>query len=134
MTGPARLSRAELQDHLSLEDERAARLVRVLRRAVLKAVPRAAEAIKFRVLCYYHADAYFGSIGGNICMIEVKPARPERKVLLTFIHGAQLDDPGRLLRGRQKFKRHLPVPDAAFAQGREVAALVRAAAALRPWD
>jgi hypothetical protein len=104
--------------------------VRALRAAVLKAAPESAEAIKFHVLCYYHADAYFGAIGGNICMIEVKRGQ----VFLSFIRGSLLSDPERLLRGSQKIKRLLPIPDAAFARSRAVAALVRAAARLRPWD
>lgn len=130
MSRPAQLSAAKLSDHLSLEPPEAARLVRALRRAVLKAAPEASEAIKFRVLCYFHADAYFGSIGGNICMIEVRKG----KVVLTFIHGAHLPDPDALLTGKQKFKRLLSIPDATFAKGPAVARLVRAAAELRPWD
>lgn len=135
---PARLTNEELKDHLLLEAPGVARLVRGVRRAVLRDAPGAAEAVKFGVLCYYHADAWFGSIGGNICMIEVKD-RPKRQgggreVLLSFIHGALLPDPAGLLRGKGKMKRFLPVPDADFVGRKDVAALIRAARELRPWD
>jgi hypothetical protein len=104
--------------------------VRTLRRAVLAAAPEASEAIKFRVLCYFHDDSYFKSIGGNICMIEVKGDR----VVLSFIHGVHLPDPEGLLFGSGKFKRFLRVPDAKTATSAPVTDLIRAAARLRPWD
>lgn len=127
---PPRLSRAQLADHLVLESAPVRRLVLALRACVLKAVPAAAEAFKFHTLCYYHADAWFGSIGGNICMIEIKKG----KVLLSFIHGAGLADPDRLLFGKGNSKRFMCIPDAAFAARPQVRALIRAAAELRPWD
>lgn len=135
---PARLSPSALRDHLLLESTGVARLVRAVRKAVLREAPDAAEAVKFGVLCYFHADAWFGAIGGNICMIEVKD-RPKRHgggrgVCLSFIHGALLPDSAGLLRGTGKMKRFLPVPDADLAGRKEVVALIRAARDLRPWD
>jgi len=134
-TPPARLSRADLSLHLAGEPAGARRTVLALRRAVLHAAPKAAEALKFHVLCYSHADAYFGAIGGNICMIEVKKGR----VLLSFIHGSLLEDPGsRLggtgLTGKGKFKRFIRVDTPGDAQDPAIRALVKRAAALRPWD
>jgi hypothetical protein len=58
---PERLSRAQLTDQLILERPATRRLVHALRRSVLGAVPSASEAVKFRVLCYFHGDAYFKS-------------------------------------------------------------------------
>jgi hypothetical protein len=127
---PQRLSAAALADHLILESVQVRRVARALRGAVLRAAPTAAEAIKFRALCYFHADAWFGAIGGNICMIEVKRG----SVLLSFVHGAGLPDPGGLLRGGGKAKRFVPVPDAELARSPAIRALVRAAAALQPPD
>ena len=128
-----RLSRASLADHLDLESPSTRRLVRALRRVVLRAVPNATEAVKFRVLCYYHADAFFGAIGGNICMIELPRGR-RSTVTLSFIHGARLPDPHRLLQGRAKIKRWVAVPDLRAATDPRLAVLIRAAAKLRPWD
>lgn len=101
------------------------RTVLALRRAILAAAPEAAEGIKFHALSYYHDDAFFKSIGGNICMIEVKKGR----VALSFIRGAGLPDPDGLMYGAGKQKRFVDVPDEAFAAKRELADLVRAAAA-----
>jgi len=106
------------------------RLVLALRRAVLAAAPEAAEAIKFHVLCYYRPGAWFGSIGGNICMIEARRGR----VFLSFIHGAPLRDPHGLLVGKGKSKRFVPIPDARAAADIRIAALVRAAADPRPYE
>lgn len=106
------------------------KIVEALRATVLAAAPHASEAFKFHVLCYFHADAYFGSIGGNICMIEVKRG----EVLLSFIHGSLVTDPRGLLLGKGKFKRFALVPDEKTARGRAITDLVRAAAKLRPWD
>jgi hypothetical protein len=128
-----RLTRAQLADHLFDQPAAIRRVALALRATVLKAAPAAAEAIKFRVLCYYHDDAFFKSIGGNICMIELRSGR-KPGVMLSFIHGALLADPDRLLQGRAKFKRSLPIPDAKAAADPRIAALIRAAAKLRPWD
>lgn len=124
-----RLSRAELAAHLRAEDPAVRRTVFALRRAVLAAAPNAAEGIKFHAIAYYHDDAFFKSIGGNICMIEVKKG----KVVLSFIRGAELPDPAGLMYGSGKGKRFADVPDAAFARRPEVAALVRSAAGLETW-
>lgn len=125
-----RLSREEVARHLIDHPPEVRAIVRALRKAVLAAAPKASEAIKFRVLCYYRGDAYFKSIGGNICMIEVKGGR----VLLSFILGARVADPDGLLFGTGKSKRFLRVPSVAFAKGRQVARLVRAAAKVGLWD
>src|ERR1043165_4098931 len=100
---PPRILAKTLTEHLIPESPEARRTVRALRNVILKTVPAASEAMKFHVLCYYHGDAYFGAIGGNICMIEIKNDR----VLLSFIHGAKVPDPKKLLSGKQKFKRAL---------------------------
>ncbi len=104
---PPRLSADQLRDHLLLETVQTRRLVRHLRQVVLRAAPQAAEAIKFGALSYFHAEAPFGSIGGNICMIDVKRG----KVTLGFILGADLADPHGLLQGGGKSKRFVPIAD-----------------------
>lgn len=123
---PPRLSAEQLAEHLMLQPPEVRRLARVLRRVVLRAAPRAAERVKFRCLCYYRPEASFGAIGGNICMIEARRSG----VALSFIQGAEIDDPDRLLRGTGKAKRHMPVGNRAEALDQRVASLVGRAAEL----
>lgn len=125
-----RLSAVQLADHLALEEPATRRLVLALRRAVLKAVPGACEAVKFRVLCYFHGDAFFKSIGGNICMIEVKRGR----VVLSFIRGVLVEDPDGLLCGKGKFKRFVPIGSETEAGSQRIAGLIKRAAVLEPWE
>jgi hypothetical protein len=122
--GVARLSRAELRDWLAFADAPSRRIALELRKMVLRTVPRAAEGMKFRCPCYWKAGAFFGSIGGNICVIEVKRGR----VALSFILGAGLPDPAGLLRGKAKAKRSVPVESVEEARDPRLAKLVRAAA------
>jgi hypothetical protein len=127
---PSRLTQQKLADHLCMEELPVRRLVLALRRAVLDAVPTASEAVKFRVLCYFHGDAYFKSIGGNICMIEAKRGR----VVLSFIRGSLVEDPDGLLMGKGKFKRFVPIASEAEAASPRVARVIKRAAKIEPWD
>jgi hypothetical protein len=124
------LSEAELSEHLAAATPSERRVMLALRRMVLRAAPGAAEAVKFGSLCYYHPDADLGSIGGNICMIEVR----DGAVALSFIHGARLEDPDGLLQGEGKAKRFVPVDGIQAAADPRLVALVRAAAAVRAWE
>ena len=121
---PARLNAAQLRDWLAFEEPAVCRVALALRRMVLKAAPRASEAMKFRCPCYFRAGAFLGAIGGNICVIEVKRG----KVLLSFIMGVGIADPHGLLRGKGKAKRFVPVASVEEASQPRLAALVRAAA------
>jgi hypothetical protein len=76
-------------------------MVLALRDLVRDVAPEAVEDVKFNTLCYYKPGHPYGSIGGNVCMISWKDGR----AFLSFIHGAQLPDPQRLLKGRAKAKR-----------------------------
>lgn len=127
---PARLPSRTLTQHLITASPATRKLVRTLRRTILASAPSATEAIKFHVLCYFHNDSFFRSIGGNICMIELK----HNHVLLSFIHGAALPDPHHLLYGSGKNKRFMKIPDLAAASSKHTVALIKAAARLRPWD
>jgi len=121
---PARLSRAALRDWLAFEEPAVRRIALEVRRMVLRAAPRAEEGMKFRCPCYWHKGAFLGSIGGNICVIEVKRGRVE----LSFILGAGLPDPAGLLRGKAKSKRFVPIGSVGEAKDRRLVRLVRAAA------
>jgi hypothetical protein len=102
-----------------------AEIVTALREMVLTQAPGASEALRFGALSYFLAGRPFASIGGNICMIEIKP---DGSVRLSFIHGAELDDPDRLLLGSGKAKRYLLIGSPRDARRPAVRALVRAAA------
>jgi hypothetical protein len=128
---PARLKRRQIDAHLAGESADVRRLALRLRRMILSRVPRAAEAIRFNSLCYYHDGVPFGAIGGNICMIEVRPTRQQPRVLLSFIQGASVKDPHGLLRGKGKAKRFVPIPSLVAADDPRIDALVRAAAEVK---
>ncbi len=121
-----RLSPSEMRDHLALESGEVCGIVRQLRRVVLKTVPEATEAVKFGALSYFHGDATFGSIGGNICMIDAKRGR----VTLSFIRGVELEDPHGLLTGAGKYKRAIVIPNREAADDPRLMDLVREAAEL----
>jgi hypothetical protein len=121
---PHRLAAAQLADHLTLESAEARRLVSALRRMILGAAPGAAEDVRFNCLCYYDPRAPFGAIGGNICMIEVR----DGKVALSFLHGVELPDPHRLLKGTGKSKRRVLI-DPEKVRDPRVRTLVQDAAA-----
>lgn len=125
---PERLSPAALRDHLAAETGEVCGIVRQLRRKIIAVVPEATEAIKFRAISYFFGDAAFGSIGGNICMIETR----DEQVRLSFIHGATLTDPHGLLRGAGKAKRYVPIVSREAAADPRLAELVRESAAQEP--
>lgn len=119
-----RLSPSVIRDHLALESGEVCGIVRQLRRMVFATAPLATEDIKFGSLTYYQSEAPFGSIGGNMCMIDVRRG----KVTLSFIHGVELDDPNKLLRGKGKSKRFVPVASRDAALDPRLIALVRESA------
>ncbi|MGE3109471.1 MAG: DUF1801 domain-containing protein [Phycisphaerales bacterium] len=121
---PARLTPTEFAVHLAEVTGEARRVVMAARRLVLGLVPSATEAIKFGVICYFHDRAYFKSIGGNICMLEIRRGR----VVMSFIRGASLPDPAGLLYGTGRFKRFMDLPDVRSVRRRAVAEMIRAAA------
>jgi hypothetical protein len=98
-------------------------LVVALREMVRDAAPAAVEDIKFHTLCYFKPGCAFGAIGGNVCMIECKRGR----VALSFIHGAQLPDPQRLLKGRAQAKRFVELRSLIDVPRAALVDLVRAA-------
>jgi hypothetical protein len=99
-------------------------IVRALRSAVRRHAPDAAEAIKFHSICFYYPGAHFGSIGGNVCMIEDR----REGVRLSFIIGKRLEDPSGLLCGAGKSKRFVDIATIAQAKAPTIAALIQAAA------
>jgi hypothetical protein len=100
----------------------------VLRRMIRRCAPAAIEAIRFHALCYVRPGEAYGAIGGNVCMIEARPGG----VRLSFLHGASLPDPHRMLEGDAKAKRYVEIRSTADLERGALRALIRAAVAHRP--
>jgi len=107
-----------------LESGEVCGIVRQLRRMVFETVPSATEGIKFGALSYFLSDAAFRSIGGHICMIEIH----DGQVRLSFVHGADLPDPHRLLEGAGKAKRFVPITSRDAVIDPHILALVKESA------
>jgi hypothetical protein len=105
-------------------------LILELRELVQEVAPEVHEAIKFNALCYYKPGHPYGVIGGNMCMIGAR----DDCVHLSFIHGAFLPDPGGLLEGSGKAKRHIEIRSAADIRRAAFAKLIRAAVAYSPTE
>ncbi|MCY3024612.1 MAG: DUF1801 domain-containing protein [Planctomycetota bacterium] len=100
-----------------------------LRRVVRRTVPQAEESLLWGGLSY-HRPQVGGRVKGAVCQIVVRRSH----VRLDFIHGIRLADPQRVLQGRLVSKRFVPIETAADAERPEIAALIRAAAALDPQE
>ena len=103
------------------------RLVLALRDVARRTVPHAEESVLWGGLSY-HRPQVGGRVKGAVCQIVAKGD----KVRLDFIHGVRLADPCGLLLGNRVSKRFVPIGSVADAGRREVADLIRDAAALDP--
>ena len=101
------------------------KLVRALRALVRKTAPDCVETSVWRAISY-HRPAVGGRVKGALCMIEAKRG----KVVLSFIHGARLADPARLLRGTARSKRFVDVATSSDATRPALAGLIREAATI----
>lgn len=97
-------------------------LILELRDFVREVAPNVTEAIKFHSLCYFKPGMPYGSIGGNVCGI----GEHKGVVYLSFIHGAELPDPGGLLQGKGKAMRKIPIRSSADIHRPEVERLIKA--------
>jgi len=127
---PSSLSSEELVTFLKRWPADLVDIVLALRDVVRAAAPKATEAVKFQSLCYFKPDASFGSIGGNVCMISVRRG----VVYLSFLHGAGLPDPQRLLTGTAKAKREIKIDTTAVIRHPAIRDLIRAASRCVPTD
>ena len=127
MTGD-RLPLAKLEGVLASWPEGLRDLALATRALVLEVAPGLAETIAFGALCYYKAGAAYGTIGGNVCLIDEKRGA----LRLAFLHGASLPDPEGLLEGTAKAKRDLGIRDLDDLRRPAVADLIRAAVAHDP--
>ena len=102
-------------------------VVTALRSVVRRTIPQAEESIIWGSLSYHRPDVG-GRVKGAVCLIVAKKGQ----VRLDFIHGIRLADPCSLLLGNRVSKRFVPIGSVADAGRREVADLIRDAAALDP--
>ena len=79
-------------------------LVLELRNVIITVAPDATEVVRWGGLSYYH-EGRGGIVSAGICQIGIH----KDHIHLAFIHGAFLPDPGRLLRGTQKYKRYVQI-------------------------
>ena len=70
------MSDDEIREFLEGRSAAAAEIVLALREMVLGEAPGVSEGVRFGALAYFWAGAEFGSIGGNVCLIE--PPREDR--------------------------------------------------------
>jgi hypothetical protein len=98
-----------------------------LRDVIRRTVPQAEESLLWGGVSY-HRPEVGGRVKGAVCQIGVKGSQ----VRLDFIHGVRLPDPASLLQGDRRSKRYVPVDSVWVAERPEIAALIRAAAALDP--
>lgn len=102
-------------------------VVSALREVIRRAVPEAEESVLWGGLSY-HRPAVGGRVKGAVCQIVARRG----KVRLDFIHGIRLTAPSRLLQGRLRSKRYIPMETIADTEQPEIQALIREAAALDP--
>ncbi len=79
-------------------------IVLELRNMIITVAPDATEVVRWGGLSYFH-EGRGGIISAGICQIGIH----KDHIHLAFIHGAFLPDPGRLLRGTQKYKRYVQI-------------------------
>lgn len=79
-------------------------IVLELRNVIMAVAPDATEVVRWGGLSYFH-EGRGGIISAGICQIGIH----KDHIHLAFIHGAFLPDPGRLLRGTQKYKRYVQI-------------------------
>ena len=105
------------------------RVVLALRKVIRRTVPKTEESLVWGSVSY-HRPEVGGRVKGAVCQIVTKRGH----VRLDFIHGIRLTDPRGLLQGDRVSKRFVPIETVADAERREIAALIREAAALDPTE
>ena len=125
---PERLGGSEIAKVLEGWPDEACDLALELRDFVLKTAPEVAEKVAFHSLCYYKPGQPYGVIGGNVCMIGMRGDC----LTLSFIHGAFLPDPDKLLQGKGKASRHIEVGQQNDIKRQAFKKLIRAAVAHQP--
>jgi hypothetical protein len=121
------LSTAEVERFLSDVSPELQEIALELRSLLASICPEATERILWGVLSY-HDSAKGGPVRGGICQIELF----DDHVRLSFVHGARLEDPQRLLQGNRKSKRYVRIASYENASWEAIRGLIQAAARLDP--
>ena len=79
-------------------------IVLELRNIIFSVAPDAAEVVRWGGLSYFH-EGRGGIVSAGICQIGIE----KDHIRLAFIHGAFIDDPRNLMRGKQKAKRYVEI-------------------------
>jgi hypothetical protein len=127
MENPGFRPYAEIERFLNFAPLQVKEIALELRNLVAAACPQATERIRWGGLSY-HDPAKGGPVKGAICQIEIE----KDHVRLGFIHGAWLEDPHALLRGRRLSKRYVVVNSYEETPWEAISALIQEAAELDP--
>jgi hypothetical protein len=127
MGGLAFHSLREIERFLERKPEALKDLVFELRNLIAEIAPYATEKILWGGLSYYDA-ARGGAVKGGICQIEIHADH----VRLSFVHGAFLSDPQRLLQGERLYKRYVRLESYESAPWEALGELVSASARFNP--
>jgi len=103
-------------------------IVLELRNLVAGVAPDATEKIHSRGFSYYF-EGRGGPVSAGICQINIH----HDHIRLGFIHGAFLPDPGGLLVGEPRYKKHVRIHSFADADWEAYAALIRHSARFDPY-
>lgn len=79
-------------------------IINEIRSLVSEIAPDAVEQIHPKGTSYFHSGGG-GPVSAGICQVILKTD----VIQLAFIHGAFLSDPGRLLQGTPKYKKHVTI-------------------------
>ncbi len=93
-----------IENFLKFTPQHLQEIVLELRNMIMAVAPDATEVVRWGGLSYFH-EGRGGIISAGICQIGIH----KDHIHLAFIHGAFLPDPGRLLRGTQKYKRYVQI-------------------------
>lgn len=98
-----------------------------LRNIIHALAPGVTEVIQRKGFTYYYKERG-GPVSAGVCQIGLYPDH----VRLAFIHGAFLPDPQGLLRGSEKYKRHVVLVSFEEAPWEALTELIRASARFDP--
>ena len=112
----------EIERFLERKPEALRDIVFELRNLIAEIAPTATEKILWSGLSYYDAT-HGGPVKGGICQIEIHADH----VRLSFLHGAFITDPRRLLQGERIAKRYARLEAYESAPWEALAELIRAA-------
>jgi hypothetical protein len=121
------LPAADVERHLWLVPPHLKEIALEVRNLVSSACPHATERLRRGGLSYHDA-AKGGPVKGAVCQVKVERGA----VRVSFIHGARLDDPIRLLKGDRLSMRYLVIDSYDEAPWERILDLIQQASSLDP--